>query len=186
MIYSYFTFIGLFLVFLALYIIAVTIFLMYQEYRKLPEATLSRSKKIVKDAEKKADAIVQGMSTVVNDLERKMDLKGGKTMREFDSGLQTFLEEQKKTFMDKLRQSEDRVDLELISMLHKTIAQQEKRIQEEYDQYKQSRMQALDDEIIKVVQEKAKKIFPGFIPEEQHIAKIKEALDRSKKEGLYE
>lgn len=166
-------------------------------YHQIVDDALSKERKILEDATHAADQIVTGAQYIQQNSQKTVDEALQKmvtevkdetadTSKEFRKDYQSSLENIANQSLTDFQQvaKELQEDLRLqVKSFHETLLPT---LQKELDEYKQERLKQTEQTITKIIQTASQDILSKSISYEDHQRLMTEALEKAKKEGLFE
>lgn len=158
---------------------------------------MSSSDRELRNAEKRAEKIVEDAVTKADEMLRKVDLLTDELRGQVKIGLQQTLEKNSLVIEAEIKKAV----ATLLSDFRLSLQQQIKITQQELSNkaqqelaavlkdiaaYKEAQLKTIDDQIIKKVLSISEKIVSDTIPQKTHERLIIEALEKAKKAGLFE
>lgn len=167
------------------------------EYHEIVDNALTKERKILEDAAAEASHIISdakiintsSKQTIDHAMEKMMqDMKNDTlaTAHDFKGSYQTSLEQIAHSSLEEFQHVTRELQTDLqkqIQEFHNTLLPG---LQKELDAYKQSRMKQAEQTITRVVQEVSQDVLNKSISFEDHQKLMTDALDKARKEGLFE
>lgn len=167
------------------------------DYHHIVDDALSKERKILEDAAQEANEIITGAKYVNTSSKQTVDHAVEKMMHDiqndsvaaaqtFKQNYQTSLQQLAHTSLDDFQKVTKELQTDLqkqIQEFHSTLLPG---MQKELEAYKQSRMQQAEQTITRIIQEVSQEVLNRSIPFEDHQKLMTDALDKAKKEGMFE
>lgn len=166
------------------------------KYHHIVDEALAKERKILDDATHEADQIITGANYIKQDSQESID----KTLKLIVQELQKDSLDTSKAFMESYTASLQSISHQSVQDFQGTVKQLQTDLQrqiatfhqsllpnleKELDEYKQMRLKQTDQMITRVVQKTSQEVLNKTIPMEDHHALMTEALEKAKKEGVF-
>jgi len=168
-----------------------------RDYHEIVDSALAKERKILEDATATADQIIAKAKeinqTVTTDIAKALDSMSSETQKEALITSRKFGEEYQKILSGLSRQSTN--DFEAVFKEMKTgmltqIEEFQKStvpiLKKEVEEYKKLKMEEVDKKAVAMAQKAAEEIFNKSLPLEDQQNLVIAALEKAKKEGLFE
>lgn len=166
-------------------------------YHHIVDEALAKERKILEDASSEADKILTDAKYVNSSSQKIVDEALQKMIADIKAETSTAAEDFRKSYVASLQQiaatslrdfqtvsKELQTDLEAqIKKFHESLLPN---MEKELENYKQTRLKQAEQIITKVVQEASQQILNKSITFEDHQRLMTEALEKAKKEGLFD
>lgn len=168
-----------------------------RDYHAIVDSALAKERKIIEDATAAGDQIIAKAkeinSKVTEDINKALENMSVETQREAKAVTKRLLEEHQRTLESLTRNAETEM-AEIYKQMREMMKDQVSQFNQitvpalkaEIEAYKNAKMAEADEKAIKIAQKAAEEIFGKGLALEDKQKLIVEALDKAKKEGVFE
>jgi len=137
---------------------------------KIKHHALEQANKIVEDSRNKAIEILREAKVSSQDTQTKLEEEINNITNQQLNGYKKAL---------------DQITIAVESQVMDKVGERFAKVEEEIEQYKQKRMQEIDEQIFKVLQDTAQKVTGKLISPKDHLELVLQALQKAKREHVF-